>query len=52
MTNKEKYYDELINNTLASIVTAVNKNTGKVIPCNTIECEQCKFENKGLLCRE
>lgn len=44
MTNKEKYYDELMNYALAGIDIAINKSTNKIVACKEIKCSDCKFD--------
>lgn len=43
MTNKEKYYDELMDYALAGLDIAVDKNTNKIVPCKVSKCPECKF---------
>lgn len=41
MTNKEKYYDELMDYALAGV--AIDKNTNKIVSCKGFKCVDCKF---------
>lgn len=51
MTNKEKYYDELINYALVGIDIAIDTNTNTIMPCNRCKCSDCKFnEYQGVAC--
>lgn len=51
MTNKEKYYGELMNYALAGIDIAINKNTNKIVFCKGFKCVDCKFnEHQGVTC--
>lgn len=51
MTNKEKYYDELMNYALAGVDIAIDKNTNKIVPCNRCKCSGCKFnEYQSVAC--
>lgn len=44
MTNKEKYYDELMDYALMGIDIAIGKNTNKIVPCKGFKCSDCKFD--------
>lgn len=47
MTNKEKYYDELINYALAGVDIAIDKNTNKIVACREFNCSDCEFGGYG-----
>mgnify|MGYP004494401419 CR=1 FL=1 len=51
MTNKEKYYNKIINIALANADIAMNKNTSELTSCAGIQCVQCKFNEGGLPCK-
>lgn len=51
MTNKEKYYNKIINIVLANADIAMNKNTSELTSCAGIQCVQCKFNESGLPCK-
>lgn len=50
MTNKEKYYEVLMDYLMAGTATAVDKDTGKVMSCPQMACSQCKFNKEGIAC--
>ena len=52
MTNKEKYYDELMDYALAGLDIAIDKNTNKIASCVGCQCSQCKFNTSGMACSE
>lgn len=52
MTNKEKYYDKIMDYVMAGTDTAVDKDTGKLMSCAKMACSQCKFDNEGMVCTE
>lgn len=53
MTNKEKYYDELINYALVGVDIAIGKNTNKIMPCKMSKCSLCKCgQYRDLTCGE
>ena len=43
MTNKEKYYDELMDYALAGLDIAIDKNTNEIVHCKGFKCSDCKF---------
>lgn len=52
LTNKEKYYDKIMDYIMAGADIAVDKNTGKLMSCFTMACSRCKFNKKGISCPE
>lgn len=53
MTNKEKYYDVLMNHALAGVDIAIDKNTNKIMPCKMSKCSLCKCgQYRDLTCGE
>ena len=44
MTNKEEYYDELMDYALAGVDIAIDKNTNKIVTCKEFKCSDCKFD--------
>ena len=51
MTNKEKYYDELMDYALAGLDIAIDKDTNKIVSCKGFKCSDCKFgEYWGVTC--
>ena len=48
MTNAEKYKDEIYAQICKTGNWAVNKGTGEIVGCNTLnDCTKCLFENNG-----
>lgn len=43
LTNKEKYYDELMDYALAGVDIAIDKNTNEIVACKRSKCVDCKF---------
>lgn len=52
MTNKEKYYDELIDYALMGIDIAMDKDTNKIASCAGCQCRRCKFYTSEMACSE
>lgn len=52
MTNKEKYYDELMDYALSGADAALDKDTGKLMSCAKMACRECKFNREGMACSE
>ena len=50
MTNKEKYYNKIMDYVMAGTDTAVDKDTGKLVSCGKMACSQCKFNKEGMAC--
>lgn len=51
MTNREKYYDKLMDYALAGADIAVDKNTNKIVSCKGFKCSDCKFSKYwGVTC--
>ena len=52
MTNKEKYYDELMDYALMGIDIAMDKDTNKIAFCAGYPCRRCKFHTSEIACSE
>lgn len=50
MTNKEKYYDKIMDCIMECTSMAVDKDTNELMSCAKITCSQCKFNKKGMAC--
>lgn len=50
MTNREKYAEQILDIACSGNLIAVNKETGKPVGCNIINCHECKFNCGYITC--
>lgn len=51
MTNREKFKEQILDIACSGNLIAVNKETGKPVVCDTINCHECKFNLGYVTCK-